>query len=518
MRRARSRSRVAPIVARSQCCAAVGRSRHEHVERVGMIAEGRRRGSAITPQPKPEGREEERRSDCLDERRRRDAEDRQARHRRAERGGQAPESPANIATVAPEMHTGRVSQQTVQSIAGPTRRAAQRFAARESGRIAAATAGILRIVRRRYIVAGALVIVAALAVAALVVRGGDPSPAGDIAGAQPAPRATDPGAGKAGVRITPNPKRELSVTTDGWRTDFTRHTVPLAEFLSGGPPKDGIPAVDRPRFVSVEEARPWLEGREPVIELAIGSERRAYPLQILIWHEIVNDRVGEVPVVVTFCPLCNTALAFDRRLRGRVLDFGTTGNLRHSDLVMYDRQTETWWQQFGGEAVVGALAGRRLRQLPATIVAFEDFAARNPRGSVLSRETGHNRRYGQNPYAGYDDVDSSPIFPAQNAADQRLQPKERVVFVERRGRALAVPFGLLRARGTIRTTLAGERLEFRWLPGVRSALDDAEIGSGREVGSARVRALPTRRAVPFDTPFWFAVAAFRENVTIVGDR
>ncbi|MEX1277564.1 MAG: DUF3179 domain-containing (seleno)protein [Chloroflexota bacterium] len=135
----------------------------------------------------------------------------------------------------------------------------------------------------------------------------------------------------------------LRVPTFGWRTDFSRHEVPLEEIIGGGPGKDGIPAIDQPKFRPVDVVD-WLIDREPVIAFGIGDDWRAYPIQILIWHEIVNDVVADMPVAITFCPLCHTAIAFDRTLDGRVLDFGTTGNLRHSDLVMYDRQTETWWQ------------------------------------------------------------------------------------------------------------------------------------------------------------------------------
>ena len=148
-------------------------------------------------------------------------------------------------------------------------------------------------------------------------------------------------------------------TGDQWRTAFNNHTVPLEEIVSGGPPKDGIPAIDSPFFVSVSTADEWLADREPVALIEIGDIARVYPLQILIWHEIVNDPIGDVPVTITFCPLCNTTLAFDRRFEGRVLDFGTTGRVRHSDLVMYDRQTETGWQQASGRGIVGELSGGR---------------------------------------------------------------------------------------------------------------------------------------------------------------
>jgi hypothetical protein len=185
----------------------------------------------------------------------------------------------------------------------------------------------------------------------------------------------------------------------GWDTDFSKRSVSLGEFRSGGPGKDGIPAIDDPKFVTVEDAD-FLESREPVIELVVDGDARAYPIQILIWHEIVNDVVDGAPVAVTFCPLCNTAIVFDRRVKEQVLDFGTTGNLRNSDLVMYDRQTESWWQQFGGEALVGELTGFELEQLPARIVAWADFRREHAGGKVLSRDTGFSRSYGQNPYVG----------------------------------------------------------------------------------------------------------------------
>jgi hypothetical protein len=333
-------------------------------------------------------------------------------------------------------------------------------------------------------------------------------------------------AGCGGERSSPSPEaggettradEGLQVPREGWKTDFTKHTVPLDEFLGGGPGKDGIPAIDEPKFESVAEADDWIAAREPVIEFGLDGEARAYPLQILIWHEIVNDAVAGTPVAVTFCPLCNTALVFDRRLEGRTLDFGTTGNLRNSDLVMYDRQTESWWQQFGGEAVVGELAGAELPQLPARIVAWEDFASRHPDGDVLSRDTGVSRSYGQNPYAGYDDVDSTPFFGAANAGDDRLPPKERVVYVERGDGAVAVPLSWLAREKRVVLEVGGERLEVVFTGTANSALDSADIAEGVQVASADVRSQATGDPIPFDQPFWFAVAAFRPNVRVVGE-
>ena len=134
-----------------------------------------------------------------------------------------------------------------------------------------------------------------------------------------------------------------NIRTAGWTTDFSHHTVTFDEILSGGVPRDGIPPLDDPKFTSIDDADLWLEDLQPVIAFKINNEARAYPLGILTWHEVVNDVVGGVPVTVTFCPLCNSAMVFDRTLEGRVFDFGVSGNLRNSDLIMWDRQTQTWW-------------------------------------------------------------------------------------------------------------------------------------------------------------------------------
>ncbi len=267
------------------------------------------------------------------------------------------------------------------------------------------------------------------------------------------------------------------------RTDFSRHAVPLSEIQPGGPPKDGIPAIDHPRFVSPAGASAWLTDREPVIVLRVGNEARAYPLQILVYHEIVNDTVAGRPVAVTFCPLCNAAIAFERRVDGRDLDFGTTGRLRMSDLVMYDRQTESWWQQFTGEAIVGSHAGERLRELPAEIAAFADFAASYPDGKVLSRETGFDRPYGHNPYFGYDRIDQTP-FLFQGKIDERLPPMERVLAIERRGQVRLHPLGDLRGRPVVNGELAGEPYVVFSRDGMASALDAATVAAGREIPAA----------------------------------
>ncbi len=209
-------------------------------------------------------------------------------------------------------------------------------------------------------------------------------------------------------------------------TDFDNRSVELDEIMSGGPPKDGIPSIDAPEFDTTEAAADWLPANEPVIALVIGDDARAYPLQILIYHEIVNDVVDDKPVAVTFCPLCNASIVFDATIDGQTLDFGTTGRLRKSDLVMYDRQTETWWQQFTGTGIVGTFNEVQLQQIPSQIVSFDVFRTTYPDGKVLNRNTGTSRPYGNNPYRGYDDINSTP-FLFRDPIDPRLPPMERVL-------------------------------------------------------------------------------------------
>jgi hypothetical protein len=274
------------------------------------------------------------------------------------------------------------------------------------------------------------------------------------------------------------------LTLSDWRTDFSKHSIDLSEFISGGPPKDGIPAIDEPKFTSVAEGDELLVDREPVIVLELNGDARAYPLGILTRHEIVNDAVGGVPVTVTFCPLCNSAIAFARELNGTVFDFGVSGVLRNSDLVMYDRQTESWWQQFTGEAVVGELTGALLEVVPASVVSWGDFKTTFPEGQVLSRDTGFAMNYGFNPYVGYDSDESPFLFRGE--PDTRLSPIERVVAVELNGDAIAYPFSVLEEERVVQDTVGGESIVVFFQPGTASALDDAAIAEARDVGASGV--------------------------------
>ena len=266
-------------------------------------------------------------------------------------------------------------------------------------------------------------------------------------------------------------------------TDFSKHSVPYSEILSGGPPKDGIPALDSPAFISVIEADPWLANVEPVIFVQVEDDARAYPIQVLIWHEIVNDTVGDLPLTITFCPLCNTAIVFEREVDGQILDFGTTGRLRFSNLIMYDRQTESWWQQGTGEAIAGELLGTQLKLYPASIIAWKDFATAFPDGRVLSKETGFNRRYGENPYYGYDNINNSP-FLFRGETPGQLAAMERVLALELKGETVAYPYSLLSDVRVIHDLVGNEKVVIFWVEGTASALDTTRILDGREVGSA----------------------------------
>ena len=275
--------------------------------------------------------------------------------------------------------------------------------------------------------------------------------------------------------------------TYGWETNFDLHSVPYSEIVSGGPPRDGIPPIDSPVFFIADDAPDYMRAQEPVIALEIGGEAKAYPLAMLIRHEIVNDVLGGIPVAVTYCPLCNTALVFDRRVGGRVLDFGTSGNVRKSDLVMWDRQTESWWQQITGEAIVGDLTGTRLKVIAAQILSFSDFRDAFPEGLVLSRETGiyPAGTYEVAPYAGYDREGGQP-FLFSDDADPRLPALERVLTIEIAGEAIAYPFSELRLTPVINDVVGGREVVVFYTGGTLSPFAGTAAAPRPPVGSTGV--------------------------------
>ena len=277
----------------------------------------------------------------------------------------------------------------------------------------------------------------------------------------------------------------LQRATIGWNTDWSKHSIEYHDLLSGGPPRDGIPPIDQPKFIENQLAAQWLKPNDPVIALEINGDARAYPLQILTWHEIVNDVVGEIPVTITFCPLCNSAIVFKRNHQGITYDFGTSGLLRHSDLVMYDRQTESLWQQFTGEAIVGVMTGQQLMMIPSGLIGFEQFQAAYPAGKILSKETGYSREYGRNPYPGYDDIRNNP-FLFRDPLDERLPAMARVVTVSDGKYHNAYPVELLEKLGVIHHQLGNQAVVIFHQDGVSSALDTTRIANGDDVGATGV--------------------------------
>lgn len=270
-----------------------------------------------------------------------------------------------------------------------------------------------------------------------------------------------------------------------WKTNWSKTSIDTSEIISGGVPRDGIPPIDKPVYVSVEEASKWVYDREPVILVRYGSAVRGYPLQIMTYHEIVNTEINGVPLSVTFCPLCYSTIVFERTIDGEVYDFGVSGLLRHSDLIMWDRQTESLWQQITGEAIVGDMTGTVLESVPSQLVSFEQLKERHPDALVLSRDTGYDRNYGSNPYPGYDDIDDRP-FLFRGDLDGRLRPMERVVTVAIGDNARAYPYSVTRKARVINDELQGEKLVVFHDDGAVSALNRANIRKSTEIGTTGV--------------------------------
>ena len=282
--------------------------------------------------------------------------------------------------------------------------------------------------------------------------------------------------------------------------------IDINELRRGGPPPDGIPPIDNPIMISAQQVD-FLADTEPVVAIEVNGEARAYPIQILIWHEIVNDEVGGLPVTVTYCPLCNSALAYERTVTidetgdagtvasddsAIVLDFGTSGLLYNSSLVMYDRQTETLWSHFTAQAIHGQLVGTQLVTIPVAIVSWGTWREAHPDALVLSRETGHERDYGLNPYPGYDTTAGRP-FLFQGEIDGRLTAMTRITGISLGQTAetpspatLAIPLVTLQEQQVIHTVVAKEDIVVWWIPGTNSALNLHDIVFSVDVGSVGV--------------------------------
>jgi hypothetical protein len=293
---------------------------------------------------------------------------------------------------------------------------------------------------------------------------------------------------EANTGADPLPENAASALEDMTHPSFPEPLVDPEEIISGGPPPDGIPPIEEPQFVTVDEADEWMSAEEPVIYLEMNGGVHAYPVQILVWHEIVNDTVGGVPVAVTYCPLCNSAVSYRREIRGQTTTFGTSGRLFASALVMYDRATESLWTHFDGRAVVGALTGERLDPISSPLLGWADFKASFPEAMVLDRNnTGHSRPYGENPYVGYDDPGSQP-FLFRGTVDDRAAAKQRVVgvVVDSAARAWSLE-ALSDGAATARNDEVGETpVVVFWKAGQASALESDRVSGGRDVGSAAV--------------------------------
>jgi hypothetical protein len=281
---------------------------------------------------------------------------------------------------------------------------------------------------------------------------------------------------------------QLAQIVEIWRTDWTKRTIDsLDELLIGIPifdPRDAIKPIDDPKFESVAEADDWLVDREPGLLLELNGEARFYPLSILTRHEIVNDVVGDLPVAITYCPLCNTGIAFDRRVEGQTLRFGVSGLLRNSDLVMWDGLSDSLWQQITGEAIVGGFAGTRLRALPVQLVRWADFKSAFTNGQVLSQDTGLGRNYGLNPYEYYTSR-NRPYRFFQGEIDDRFPALSRVVGVSINDTdAKAYPFSLIAQERTVNDVVGGVPIVVFWgAEDTADALDSPVIVEGQAVGT-----------------------------------
>ncbi len=283
-------------------------------------------------------------------------------------------------------------------------------------------------------------------------------------------------------------------------TDFDQRSIEYDEIVTDGPRRDQIPPIDDPKFIPAAEAT-GIGTLEPVLSIGINGDFRAYPLRILLWHEIVNDVVGGVPILVSYCPLCNSGVVFDRRLNGAVIEFGNTGRIRHFDMVMYDKATESWWQQFLGEAIMGEALGDRMKPLPARLESLEKFIARAPDGKLLVPNDERARPYGDTPYVR---MDSSRLPRRRFGFDlpSEIEPVARVVVVGEQAWTLE----LVRDQGRIEQ----DDLIITWEAGQNSIHDTGKISSGRDVGNVIVqrRTDSGLEDVPYDVSFAFAFGAF----------
>src|SRR3989338_4566579 len=284
-------------------------------------------------------------------------------------------------------------------------------------------------------------------------------------------------------------------------TNGVKHSVPLDSILGGGPPKDGIPSIDRPKFISISEASKQLLDTEPGLALEIGNVNRFYPFQILVWHEIVNDTINGQRVLVTYCPLCLSGIVFDPVVAGERVEFGTSGKLWNSNLVMYDRKTDSLWSQILGEAIVGEMTGTQIKVFPSDMTRFGEFKKQYPKGSVLSRDTGATRFYGQDPYGDYY-TSPGTYFPV-GKKDDRLGDKDFVLGIVVNGKAKAYWPEAIKKAGEVTDQFEGKIIIARY----EREIDVVRLFEKKADGTVE-------RINPFGA-FWFSWAAAHPDTELL---
>jgi hypothetical protein len=316
-----------------------------------------------------------------------------------------------------------------------------------------------------------------------------------------------------------------------------RNIVPPEQIVNGGPPPDGIPSIDNPKFIQIQKAEEFLEDSDLVVGLNINGDIRAYPLQILVWHEIVNDKVGNTRVAITYCPLCFTNQVFNRTMNdGQILEFGTSGKLYNSNLVMYDRTTKSLWSQAMAQGIGGTFAGIKLERIPFDVAYWKEWKQLYPDSKVLSTDTGSTRPYGADPYGDYY-TNGEILFPVSNS-DDRLGPKEIVIGLENKGQYKAFKLQEIEDKKVINNqvngkpivlfslhpfmarvydpVVNGQTLEFNYNIKDKKFVDkqtnsmwnfDGKSSSGQMKGKQLTR-------LSFDEGFWFEWVAFHPKTEL----
>lgn len=279
--------------------------------------------------------------------------------------------------------------------------------------------------------------------------------------------------------------------------DLSSSLIPSKSILRGGPPKDGIPSIEQPKFVAARAAS-FMRPADRVIGITINGESRAYPINILNWHEIVNDQIQGIPVSVTYCPLCGTGLVYEAKVRGKVLKFGVSGLLYNSDVLLFDRQTQTLWSQILSKGVNGPMSGQKLKMVPSSQTSWSSWLKKNPNTKVLSTDTGFSRDYRRSPYGDYDQ-NRDTYFPV-SATSRAYHPKERVLGITINGKHKAYPFVELGKLGatSLRDSFQGQNLTINF---------DIANRDGQVLDA-------NGRPIELVNSFWFAWYAFHKNTAI----